>query len=110
MDEITHTPGPWVAALYGAFFTEVRAQDSATGRRVAATWVQGQPRSREQLLRQAQQNEANARLIAAAPDFLAVCESWVSYMGSPHAATQEREDKLLDAMRAAIAKAKGLQA
>lgn len=93
-----HTPGPWVVSLCGAFFTDVRAGDAAIGRRIAGTWVQNQPRTREGALRTARENEANAHLIAAAPDLLAVAEAvlW--------------EDDGLQcaaALRAAIAKAKG---
>ena len=95
-----HTPGPWVVSLHGAFFTDVRAGDEITGRRIAWTWVQNQPRTREGALRTAQENEANALLIAAAPDLLAVAEA---------ALWEDDGLSCADALRAAIAKAKGEQ-
>lgn len=64
---MTHTPKPWLVSVSGSFKTEVRA---STGRRVASTWVQNPVKSREAYLNQAKVNEANARLIAAAPELL----------------------------------------
>lgn len=51
--------------------------------------------------------QANARLIAAAPSLLDACSEWLRHMDSNEASTQAGEDELLDAMRAAIAKALG---
>ncbi|WP_313377968.1 hypothetical protein [Achromobacter insolitus] len=103
-----HTPGPWFTSLSGAFFTDVRAGDAAIGRRIAATWIQNQPRTREGALRAARENEANAQLIAASPDLLEALEKLnaaydrLKSPGYPKADAQKLAD-------AAIAKAKGEQ-
>ena len=54
------TPGPWVLA-FDHHRTEVRAAAARTGRRIASTFLTPSPVS-------ASENEANARLIAAAPE------------------------------------------
>jgi hypothetical protein len=54
--------------------------------------------------------EANARLIAAAPELLKACSDWIDWL-KPDAPFREDaadyEAQMLDAMRAAIAKARG---
>src|SRR3990167_4592797 len=55
-------------------------------------------------------NHPDARLIAAAPDLLEACRAWVDWMDSPGGGTDKTsddEDKMIDAMRDAIAKAEG---
>lgn len=95
-----HTPGPWLVSLNGAFFTDVRARDDVIGRRIATTWVQNQPRTREGALRTVRENEANANLIAAAPDLLAAAEA---------ALWEDDGLTCAEMLRTAIAKAKGEQ-
>lgn len=71
MTEFKHTPGPWFPALLYGYMTGVRAQNPETGRWVAHAWCQtSTPASHEAHAKQVAQNEANARLIAAAPDLL----------------------------------------
>jgi hypothetical protein len=55
----------------------------------------------------AEENEANARLIAAAPDLLAACEAALE--DGPHNASCGLHLEVVDVLRAAIAKAKGSQ-
>ncbi|WP_148316759.1 hypothetical protein [Achromobacter xylosoxidans] len=103
-----HTPGPWARDTGSGFGCDVRAEN---GRKVAATWGinNGDPN------RPAYRAEcdANARLIAAAPELLEALESCVIWNGK-----RGPDDNLLPidrqpgeiakAMRA-IAKAKGEQ-
>lgn len=50
---------------------------------------------------------ANVRLIAAAPDLLAACSDWMEWLDGDvsHPFAADHEDKMLAAMRAAIARA-----
>ena len=85
-----HTPGPWTMHPRGKDGAEVRATASVAW--CGSAWTLG---SENQVIR-ADEAQANARLIAAAPDLLAACEEFLS--GSARA-------PLL--ARFAIAKAKG---
>lgn len=98
-----HTPGPWARDTGSGFGCDVRAEN---GRKVAATWGinNGDPN------RPAYRAEcdANARLIAAAPDLLTQAEkhlAWLSKLTDWAGA----DDPDLDGLRAAIAKAQGAQ-
>lgn len=95
----SHTPGPWVRDSGSGFGCDVRAKN---GRKVAATWGinNGDPH------RPAYRAEcdANARLIAAAPDLLEALEGMVAEFG-----IHCDSDSPLGAACAAIAKAKGEQ-
>ncbi len=81
-----HTPGPWELSRDAVpdWHTQITVYTEATGTRVATVF----------------EREANAHLIAAAPELLAACE-----------AALDRDDvadcELGDMLRAAIAKAKG---
>jgi len=92
-----HTPGPWEVNLFddterpgikadnfSVVFFGVRDEDDA------GVWG-----------RTAEEEIANARLIAAAPDLLKAC------MMMDKAMTEQQVDKALDFVNAAIAKAKG---
>lgn len=92
-----HTPGPWTMHPRGKDGAEVRAITSVAWCGIALTHgVSG-----SQVIR-ADEAQANARLIAAAPDLLAACELMLTVYGlsqeAPHAT---------DVMRAAVARAKG---
>jgi len=115
-----HTPGPWVRDTGSGFGCDVRAEN---GRKVAATWGinNGDPH------RPAYRAEcdANARLVAAAPELLEAlqkrAQADAAYaqlaLSDVDPDTHERllqqieaaEDAAKDAARAAIAKAKGEQ-
>jgi hypothetical protein len=97
-----HTPGPWVAAPYEGYGprTTVRQGCERTGMRIASTFETTSPRNIER-------NEANARLIAAAPELLqalmAICDEGDARQG--YASIEA-----YDIARTAIAKATGEQA
>ena len=66
-----HTPGPWFTAMDYECETLVRAGDSKTGMRVATTFAShAEQANAEARLKRIRINEANARLIAAAPELL----------------------------------------
>jgi len=50
---------------------------------------------------------ANARLIAAAPDLLEICQAFIAQLGGPEGYFPTAGKPLTDQMRAAIAKATG---
>lgn len=97
-----HTPGPWVRDTGSGFGCDVRAEN---GRKVAATWGinNGDPH------RPAYRAEcdANARLIAAAPELLEALEIADKFCGS--LTSDECPDSVHIPIRTAIAKAKGEQ-
>ncbi|MGK0556132.1 hypothetical protein [Bordetella bronchiseptica] len=97
-----HTPGPWARDIGSGFGCDVRAEN---GRKVAATWGinNGDPH------RPAYRAEcdANARLIAAAPELLEALETLVADFADYPAS--ERPCHAFDLARAVIAKAKGEQ-
>jgi hypothetical protein len=88
-----HTPGPWYHT--GLEFNDVRDSDDELVA-VAHHLRVGQPK------RSGQEAKANARLIATAPDLLAVLQELIDIEG-PQPGTAAWADKA----RAAIAKATG---
>jgi hypothetical protein len=125
------TPGPWtVAPNDGGPFTLVRAGDQMTGRRIADTFCShARQKSPETYLAGIRENEANARLIAAAPDLLEALRCLVDEFGGSieqyhkigpdfthkdgtetlFASTLLDREELIERARAAIAKAEGAQ-
>ena len=98
-----HTPGPWRARVYQATEGHVAelSVDSEDWKDLARVFVQEDDRfSDEPLLGS---GEANARLIAAAPDLLAALEELMSCTIVCSPTTRERA-------AAAIARAKGEEA
>ena len=100
-----HTPGPWKKSerLNGPWWHvssghSIDGQECGSGRQAIAC-VHGE--SKQGAKAYAEMFEANARLIAAAPDLLQFARSVVSYAGSAG------DDYLADKARAAIAKAIG---
>ena len=109
MSRAAHTPGPWVAATWncnpqfnndGNRFWDIKPETFHFGPEYLETsgWM----------------SEANARLIAAAPELLATLialEKWFDIDTEVWAALPEAEradnDRQLAKIRAAIAKAKG---
>ena len=120
MSGAKHTPGPWVAAPYEGFGprTTVRQGCERTGMRIASTFETTSPRNVDR-------NEANARLIAAAPDLLAALKKaratiWIErqslvevhsgpdgVLDSDGASWVDELDSELQEIDAAIAKATG---
>ena len=86
----THTPGPWVAEDVGAGDWEV---NSARNDFHIASPSSHRPNV-----------EANARLIAAAPDLLAAAEDLLLWA---NISDESRDAPLRDKVRTAIAKARG---
>lgn len=104
MSEANHTPGPW-EYLYAGKCNEphtVMGPASGDGSRTSiahSAWTRPC-------------DEANMRLIAAAPDLLAACEASLALLtkygeGRFACAAFESERKLIHQLRTAIAKAKG---
>jgi hypothetical protein len=116
-----HTPGPWFATGNSSFDTLVRAHDAKSGRRIADTFA-SQPsvkkgatteEVRAAALRQGRTNEANARLIAAAPEMLALLQKLIDReTGAWHLSSLELDcgvwgDELEAEIKALVAKATG---
>lgn len=96
-----HTPGPWVVAQNHDAMTEVRAGDPRTGRVIATTFCRSSAKTREGNLLQIRTNEANARLIAAAPALLKALIDLLDNTSS-----HDIEQEYFDAALAAIAEAR----
>lgn len=93
----THTPGPWSSGGHDGKRCELVASEWGT---VAAVWPIGA----------SDQETANARLIAAAPELLAMLEKLVPAPPDLGELDLGEEDNaLLDEARALIAKAKGVK-
>jgi hypothetical protein len=92
------TPGPW--AVVGDRETFLRVVQSGTGGLICDI---------ESTFGYAKGDEANARLIAAAPDLLVVAELALAYMLAieQNDILAEDEQQILDTARAALRKARG---
>jgi hypothetical protein len=91
MSEIKHTPGPWSYEAGQEDFVY-----DAKGNVVADTWYYAC----------GEKSEANARLIATAPDLLEAANWAANYIDT---ILDPNAWKVLDSLRAAIAKATGSQ-
>ena len=108
MSETKHTPGPWIGAgpSFGdplpRYTTEIVTdwEDEDDQRPVICTLP---------FRHYDHENEANARLIAAAPELLEAAEAIVARWDSPLWKDQPHTGTFIDQLRAAIAKAKGEQ-
>lgn len=90
MSEQKHTPGPWISSYRG--FQVLTGDERRT-----ICELKGKIERDEQV--------ANARLIAAAPDLLAACE--LAYSGFGFPIDDESHNRITNALANAIAKAKG---
>lgn len=105
MSETKHTPGPWTASCF--------LVTASNGREVTHTGLLGRRRSSHAEQSGGDEDEANAHLIAAAPDLLKALETYLAWEGaevSPdrnHAACVAMLTAAESMARAAIAKAKG---
>ncbi len=95
-----HTPGPWSA------FTAQVSQFSKTSRGTVAV-EQTRAVVAELPARATAETEANARLIAAAPDLLAACQRIADWIEESDGDTGSMVRADAEAVRAAIAKARG---
>lgn len=94
MSEVKHTPGPWEAGDGAGNGRKDHIYcDDATGSAVATCHMDYVPRTRVEV-------EANARLIAAAPDLLAALITAERIVGRAFPNGQDHTD-----LRAAIARA-----
>jgi hypothetical protein len=107
-----HTPGPWEIAPHpdDAEVLEIVSEYSELpGGRKSANWIaecDAGIDSDADLQTQQATNKANARLITAAPDLLAMVQAFYeAYNGAEYA---EGGWPLMDQARAAIAKAEGV--
>lgn len=105
----THTPGPWEVAGFGSFIAPVDRNGS----------IICSMHGRESVY-QGNSCEANARLIAAAPDLLVALEKWLTYdvmlrslpgegplYGGQLEAVDKAYDACIEATKAALSKAEG---
>jgi hypothetical protein len=103
-----HTPGQWkIRAGYGKLMSEIGPEDRA----VCTVWTK-QPKYNQVTERSEPaawaEGEANAALIAAAPDLLTALEIALPYVESFDGDNADLQTKAnAEAVRAAIAKAKG---
>ena len=102
MSEAKHTPGPWHSFQQadGTRFLVVSGDGSKPNEPVVAS-VAGYTATMHAA------EEANARLIAAAPDLLAACRRIEAWFDGCIGRGELRPNVELDAIRAAIAKAGG---
>jgi len=99
MDEVRHTPGPWVIDANDRYHVE-SPDGSALPWSIATISGSAGPGTNR--------SEANARLIAAAPDLLAALEKLLSYNEAIMAdRINYRPEDHASVARAAIAKATG---
>ena len=99
---MSHTPGPWLASPTASLGPQYAVYAEASGRDVAVVYDHDD------------RTEANAKLIAAAPDLLEACEAFVEHIQTlPDDTEKCRHLRLAlnnragDMIVAAIAKAKG---
>lgn len=101
MIETKHTPGPWFRDKESGFDCDVRA---ANGRKIASVNVQCMPRTKQQFDGRKAENNANAYLIAAAPELLDALRSIKKRMYEPRPFSIRACEAIIDD---AIAKATG---
>ena len=94
MNENRHTPGPWLAQFCDVYEVKGMTRIADVLPRNKSDWIA--------------EDHANARLIAAAPDLLAVCEQAVQFVAK-YTADHESVigQRMLNKMLAAIKQAKG---
>ncbi len=107
-----HTPGPWLHDTGGFPAPDVRAE---SGRAVARTWMvcRSQPKTEAAYQARCEEDRANARLIAAAPELLEALEicagTLAEFVNCGNAHPTSVIGKNVTRARAAIAKAIGVQ-
>jgi iron only hydrogenase large subunit-like protein len=115
MTNTAHTPGPWT-------FQRIEASDDnrivycligpeaelkrTTGVAYAGTYGKTRHLTVTGIRQSDEECEANARLIAAAPDLLVALEAALPFIEAQEG-TSDENDVIVDACRAAIAAAKG---
>ena len=101
-----HTPGPWYIPDWKQLGKiDVCFSGDDSGKIIAATYLRSDAR----------QENANARLISAAPELLSACKKLIEVLNAPPSRPKCDENKFgdlcdlgcFDAIEAAIAKAEG---
>lgn len=108
MNEPKHTPGPWLRTITGPPGSPVII--TGTGGRIGATTQAGEIARVQSIPEAWGDSEANARLIAAAPDLLEILTLAVRYLDSPEVRAlpfARPAESVADQARAAIAKTEG---
>jgi hypothetical protein len=115
MSEAKHTPGPWKADVDGPFTlggdtvsVEAITEDGKLVRREICTLLIDTEEDEDSP--EAEEDKANARLIAAAPDLLAACQNFLALYGECDMQPEDECHKLRVMMDRAIAKAEGKEA
>lgn len=100
-----HTPGPWTASNHGVTWRILAGEAGGFSRPIIARTCEAQTDA---------EAEANARLIAAAPELLAACETALTALDAAHAKLKgmglipnPKPDPVRDCLRLAIAIATG---
>ena len=99
-----HTPGPWRTVTLRDGTIRLNAGIEPGGHTIGMLYGQifrGDPNEQKAK----SEGDANSHLVAAAPDLLAACE--MALGDGPHNASHGLDFRVVDALRAAIAKAKG---
>lgn len=103
MSEVKHTPGPWTA-FNNQIAIGVGSKDSDVA------WVRFDNYGLRDSARSTQEDEANARLIAAAPELLEACRLIVcAFDALPPSSPARAWTIHINSARSAIAKATGGQ-
>lgn len=105
-----HTPGPW-HVVNGIEVHDKAAEYDSSGTRIGETpnriCLVEYPYSYPDY-RHGATKEANAHLIAAAPDLLTGCEAALAYLADPPSVFPENRAAAVEIIRAALNKAKGI--
>ncbi len=97
MKKTESTPGPWFITHYGPLRASYQHQIGTADKTVAYTWLPSSPD--DKIPQTSPEHEANARLIAAAPELLEALEAVLS-------GPVEQLDRTVNLSLAAIAKAR----
>lgn len=98
MEQTKHTPGKWVINYDGSIYAEPTEDDKHSRRICGLPWDSYKEFKEGN-------NEANARLIATAPELLIACQKAEAYLQGIRTDEKFEEAYLVAMIQAAIAKA-----
>lgn len=98
-----HTPGPWVSSTFGFQVLTGDSWSTICVLKGSAGWKDGRGAYEQEY--EWQNQEANARLIAAAPDLLDALNEILAYSGGANSALEDIY--VMERARDALAKAEG---
>ena len=104
MSNANHTPGPWIVEASSVSNSVKIVEDKFRGYEIGSVWSHNPMSSGAQYIPLADVAEANARLIAAAPEFLEALEALCKIQEDGDVVSWADE---WDKARSAIAKARG---